>query len=471
MSASPLMMIGVKALAANYAALQTTGHNLANVNVSGYSRQTVELATSQGQFTGAGFFGRGVDVATVSRAHDKFLTSEATNAKSLAAMDSARLSHLQRLEKLFQNGEGSIGDGISQLFAAVSDLSTSPNDLSARQVVLGRARDLAAGFRSTVSGLDSVQAGVTAALTSSVADVNSLAQSIAQVNQQIAAQQGLGQQPNDLLDQREALISKLSEQVQVTRMNASDGTMSLFIGGGQTLVLGTLATPLQVTQVPDPTDPSRQVASVQLVPGGTLDATGTVIGGQPRTLDATSFGGGAIRGLLDFQDNDLAQARQSVNDLAVAIRDAFNGQQAAGFDLDGNPGGLLFDPSEPAATMKLADAMNARGIAASSVVGLADSGNNQNALEMLKLQDLGFNSTWIEVTAKVGVQVQGASIASDMSAAVADQAEQARSSQAGVNLDEEAARLIQFQQSYQAAAKVLQVAQSLFDTLLQTAGR
>jgi flagellar hook-associated protein 1 FlgK len=155
----------------------------------------------------------------------------------------------------------------------------------------------------------------------------------------------------------------------------------------------------------------------------------------------------------------------------VAIRDAFNGQQAAGFDLDGNPGGLLFDPSEPAATMKLADAMNARGIAASSVVGLADSGNNQNALEMLKLQDLGFNSTWIEVTAKVGVQVQGASIASDMSAAVADQAEQARSSQAGVNLDEEAARLIQFQQSYQAAAKVLQVAQSLFDTLLQTAGR
>ena len=83
----------------------------------------------------------------------------------------------------------------------------------------------------------------------------------------------------------------------------------------------------------------------------------------------------------------------------------------------------------------------------------------------------GFNNTWIEATAKVGVQVQGASIATDMSAAVADQAEQARSSQAGVNLDEEAARLIQFQQSYQAAAKVLQVAQSLFDTLLQTAGR
>jgi flagellar hook-associated protein 1 FlgK len=348
MSASPLMMIGVKALAANYAALQTTGHNLANVNVSGYSRQTVELATSQGQFTGAGFFGRGVDVATVSRAHDKFLTSEATNAKSLAAMDSARLSHLQRLEKLFQNGEGSIGDGISQLFAAVSDLSTSPNDLSARQVLLGRARDLAASFRSTVSGLDSVQAGVTAALKSSVADVNNLAQSIAQVNQQIAAQQGLGQQPNDLLDQREALISKLSEQVQVTRINASDGTMSLFIGGGQTLVLGTQATPLQVAQVPDPTDPSRQVASVQLVPGGTLDATGAVVGGQPRTLDATGFGGGAIRGLLDFQDNDLAQARQSVNDLAVAIRDAFNAQQAAGFDLDGNAGGPLFDPAEPA---------------------------------------------------------------------------------------------------------------------------
>ena len=74
MSASSLMMLGIKAMAANYAALQTTGHNIANANVEGYSRQRAELSTAPGQYTGAGFFGQGVDVTTVKRAPDQFLT-------------------------------------------------------------------------------------------------------------------------------------------------------------------------------------------------------------------------------------------------------------------------------------------------------------------------------------------------------------------------------------------------------------
>ena len=113
-------------MAASYAALQTTGHNIANANVGAYSRQSVDLATAPGQYSGAGFFGRGVEVSTVRRAHDSFLTNEANNSKALAAMDSAVLTQLRSLERAFQNGEGSIGDSISQLFAAFSDLSAAP---------------------------------------------------------------------------------------------------------------------------------------------------------------------------------------------------------------------------------------------------------------------------------------------------------------------------------------------------------
>ena len=105
MTISSLMALGVKAMAANYAGLQVTGHNIANANVVGYSRQQAELSTSQGQFTGAGFFGRGVDVSTVTRSHNAFLTIEASSARSLSAMDATRLTQLRQLENVFKTGK------------------------------------------------------------------------------------------------------------------------------------------------------------------------------------------------------------------------------------------------------------------------------------------------------------------------------------------------------------------------------
>ena len=102
MGTSPLMSLGIKAMAANYAALQVTGHNIANANVAGYSRQQAELSTAGGVFNGAGFFGRGVDVTSVSRLHNEFLTREAASARSLSAMDSSRLAQLRRLEAIFR---------------------------------------------------------------------------------------------------------------------------------------------------------------------------------------------------------------------------------------------------------------------------------------------------------------------------------------------------------------------------------
>jgi flagellar hook-associated protein 1 FlgK len=461
MSVSALMSLGVKSMAASYAQLQATGHNIANATVAGYSRQEARLATSPGQYTGSGFFGRGVDVTTVTRAHDNFLTSEAISTKSAASMDSAHLAQLQSLEKVFQTGQGSIGDAVSQLFSAVSDLTSNPSDLSARQVVLARAKDLAASFKTAAMAMDSVQAGVTDALTSAVADVNSLAQGIAGLNKQIASVQGLGQTPNDLLDQREALISDLSAQIQVTRVDASDGTASLFIGGGQTLVLGGEATPLQVMQ--DAADPTRS-------------AVGVVSGGVARALDPDALGGGAIKGLLDFQNVDLVDGRGFVATLQSEVYTAFNAQQTAGYDLNGNAGQALFDATQ-ADGMALDSSGAALGPQAIAASDSASVSNNGNALALLALQDAKlasgntatFTNSWVQRVSDIAVRVQSAKTTSEMSASVAAQAEQARSAQSGVNLDEEAARLIQYQQSYQAAAKVLQVAQTLFDTLLQAA--
>ena len=653
MSASSLMMLGIKAMAANYAALQTTGHNIANANVDGYSRQRAELATAEPQYTGAGFFGKGVNVATVTRAHDQFLTREASSARSLASMDATRLALLQRMETIFQPGANGLGNASTQLMNAMSDLSSNPADPATRRVVLARAVDLAARFSEAGGALDQAQANATADLRVMVSEVNALARNIAQTNQKIAEVVGRGQPANDLLDERDRLISQLSDKVQVTRMDASDGTTSVFMAGGQRLVLGSTAAELSVVQ--DPIDAHRSAVALKE-------------GSLTRILSETEMGGGGIAGMLRFQNQDLVAGRNLVGQLAAAIGGALNTQQMRGVNLQpplgtvpssalfsmGAPEGianaanardglgnllagvnltvtdsaalqasdydlredpalpgawqltrlsdgkvtsvidgdvvdgmqinfvgapqpgdrfllqpvaraanamsvLLSNPLDLAAASPLVASTSPSNIGTASVASLtitagplpvpgatvqvdfvSDTGdynwqmldasnnllavgsgtwvagqsipptgtdingfalmingvprtgdvitiaptpasalasNNGNALAMTALRDAaiagGHTATdqWALALSEVGVRVQSTETSSEISTAVAQQAELMRSADAGVNLDEEAARLIQFQQSYQAAAKVLQVAQSIFDTLLSTAAR
>jgi flagellar hook-associated protein 1 FlgK len=645
--ASALMNLGSRAMFAAFAQLQTTSHNIANASVAGYSRQEAQLATAQGQFTGAGFFGKGADVTTITRAHDAFLTREAAVATSLAAGDRARHAQLIRLEEVFPTGERGIGHAAGQLLNAMVDLASRPQDIATREVVLARAHEVAARFATAGRQLDALQAGVGQDLRLAVATVNELAQRVADVNQQIARLQGFGHSPNDLLDERDRLIGRLSEFVAVTTVAADDGTLGVFIAGGQRLVLGNQAQPLVVT--PDVMDASRMAVGIEEA-------------GGLRPLSAGLLAHGRIGGLLQFQNGDLAAARASLGQMAVAFAGRVNEQLARGLDLDGHAGVPLFQHGAPrvnpastntgsasigvqitgAAQLRAEDyelrydgsqwqllrtdgsvpaggpysytdaalaagvhvaalglslqrsggaasagdrfllqpaayaaadmrrALDApRGLAAAAALSAAtDPANtgtaqvaalvmtaprlstdpvqlnfgavvpatppatadgvaytwtrgaasgsgtwwpgqplaidefaltlsgvpaagdrvqvvptpfaatsNGNALALAALRDEAMvggetiTDAWASAMATVGVRVQSAATAADISAAVQVAAERQRESRSGVNLDEEAARLIQFQQSYQAAAKVLQVAQQVFDTLLATAGR
>ena len=667
MSSSALMSLGTRALFANYAALQTTGHNIANANTAGYSRQTAQLETAGGQFSGGGFFGKGVNVSTVARAHSDFLTNEAATARALASADGSRSSQLQQLEKIFQVGEAGLGYAAGQVFNAFVDVANKPQDASARQVVLARADELASRFRNAGERIDALQSGVTQDLKLAVKAVNSLTGQIATLNQQIAAAKGAGHEPNDLLDQRDTAISDLSQYLQVTTIAASDGTTSVFIGGGQQLVLGRTATPMVV--LPDAFDPSK-------VSLGMSDVSGV------RALPNQLVNGGSIGGLFRVQNGDLTDARNQLGQMAAAISGRVNEQQALGLDL-GQPAGrgaALFSVGAPTVNASSANAavagvpvasyvdvsgvrvpsvslavVNAselrasdyelyadpagapgsytltrlsdgvaqsvvdgdvvdgfrvnvvspvpasgdrfllrpvgtaalnmkrvlddpKGIAAASPVtatiaagntgtatidslrvtsnalnpnltatitftdnsggysySLVDTtgalpttsgtgtwvagqaiqlngwqmqlsgvprsadvlsvqktafpaSDNGNANAMIALRDASIvgqqtltsgtvvpgdsvTDAYANLLADVGVRVQSSTLQAKQSATVAAEAKAAVSAKAGVNLDEEAARLIQFQQAYQAAAKLLQVAQSVFDTLLQMTSR
>lgn len=646
---STLLSLGARAMFANYAALQTTGNNIANANTAGYSRQQVELATANGQYTGAGFFGKGVNVETVTRAADAFLTRAAATSRSQAALDATQLEQLERLEALFAPGEQGIGYAAGQLLNAFVDVANRPQDAAARQVVLARTEELASRFRGAGEQLDTLQSGVVADLRNSVATVNSLAQRVADINRQIADAQGSGHTPNDLLDQRDSLVSEISQYIQVSTIQADDGTLGLFVGGGQRLVLGGDALKLQVQ--PDLFDPAKA-------------RLGVVEAGVARTLQTASLGGGSLAGLLSFQDGALTDARAMLGQMASALAGRLNEQQALGLDqrqppgagapllnvgaprvlpASSNTGGstvsvaiadvrqlqpsdyeLRPDPANPGeyTLTRLSDGVarnvlpgdtvdgftivigapapavgdrfllqpvsrasagvsraldDPKGIAAASQVlattgadnsgtasvatlrtvstaldpnltadiaftddsgsyswtltdasntvvssgtgswsagtpialngfelqlnGVPRSGdtlqvartlypvtNNGNALSLLDLRDEGMvgrqllpdgslspgdtiTGAYARVMADIGVRVQSARASESISRAVAANAEAVRSAKSGVNLDEEAARLIQYQQGYQAAAKVLQIAQSIFDTLIETAGR
>jgi len=668
MSSSALMSIGMRAMFANYSSMQTTGHNIANAQTPGYSRQTVELQTSGGQQTGAGFFGKGVDVVTVRRASDAFLTTQSQVASSMSAMDEARSANLQQLETVFPPGDSGVGAAVGGFMNSFVDLANSPGDSSARQVILSDAAEVADRFATAGAQLDRLQSGVTSDLRNSVAQVNQMAGQVAKLNADIAALRGSSQTPNDLLDQRDQLVKKIGDLVKVSTITAGDGTMGVFIAGGQRLVLGAEAQQLAVT--PDPANTGRSAISIS--DSGVL-----------HQLPGDLLVGGSISGLLKYQNEDLVSARNQLGQMAASVAARVNQIQGYGIDIGSPPGAgdaifavgapiaipnthntrngtggfassvtltvtdgsqlkasdytLAADPANsgnfivtrssdgvkfsmapngtdfsytrlsdnaamgnsidgfqiaftgtpgPSDTFELEPVGRAavsmrralddpNGIAAASpmtaVMGIANKGtatvaglsvvdpasdptltaainftdanggfaytltdasgnvtasgnatwvpgqpislngfelnlngvpasgdtiavsktlhpesNNGNALAMVALRDENFvgrdmqidgslqdgqtaTDAYASVLANVGVRVQSAKTASTISSATSAQADTAVASKSGVNLDEEAGRLIQFQQGYQAAAKVLQVAQAIFDTLLQMA--
>ncbi len=325
---SGLLNLGTRALLANQAALATAGHNIANVNTVGYNRQSVVLEATAGQFTGGGYIGKGVDIVTVQRTYNQFLTRQSALTQAIQAGDTARSDKLTQLQDIFQTGKAGLGAAVNDMLNAFSDVSSAPTDLTARNVVLTRANELASRFRSTSNQLEEIQSGLTQQLQQQVDNINSLTGRIAALNDQIARASGTGQAPNDLLDQRDQLINDLNKSAQTTTTTAGDGTLSVFIGN-QAVVLSSTASKIKLA--PDEYGvPNRQLA-VQLGSGSNV-------------VDENALGGGEVAGLLRFQNNDLVEAGNLLGRMSLAITTQVNNQHKLGLDLDGQQGGNLFTP-------------------------------------------------------------------------------------------------------------------------------
>jgi flagellar hook-associated protein 1 FlgK len=362
------MNVGVSALTANQQALTVTGHNIANVNTVGYSRQTVGMSAQEGQQAGSGYVGRGVQVSTVLRQYDELLGKQSNAATAASKADGARYQLLSQMQNVFTGGDSGLGAGINSMMNAFADVQAAPMDATARNVVLTRMSEMAARFRAASATLEELDYSAKQQITNGTAVVNSLAQKVANLNLQISQALAVGHTPNDLLDARDNAVREINQYVQTTHVKTSDGKLNLFVGGSQALVMGTDVGQLQIKETTE--YPGSQKLSLYFSqPHGDLVE-----------LSASMVGGGEIAGLLKFNNEDLSLGKNSLGRLAMAMGAALNEQNSLGLTLQGNPGTALFAFSQstpgysnipgfqlepPSATVSLDGAKDAKLLVAS----------------------------------------------------------------------------------------------------------
>jgi len=325
MNPSTLLGIATRALNGNLTGLQVTGNNIANVNTRGYSRQLVQVRN-----TGADpdlSRGTPVDQTTVVRAHNAYLARQVTLTTAVASADAARSDKLALIEPIFASGDNGIGASLNSMIHAFGDVAAAPTDVSVRQVVLARMDETAARFRDASARLDLVAQGLNDEISTAVQTVNTYAQQIARLNAQIAVLRGRGPDPHELLDQRDQLVDSLNEILQTSTVDGNDGSVNLFVGGSQPLVLGVDA--LRLSTSADRFDPSWLSLNIETAKGDVA-------------LDLTRISGGSLAGLWRFQRDDMIDARSQIGRLATAMTQAMNQAHALGIDLAGQAGKPLF---------------------------------------------------------------------------------------------------------------------------------
>ena len=321
--------IGVQALNVAQLSLRTAQHNIANVNTPGFNRQQVLQATSFAQPTGSGYVGQGAQIESIRRLYSSFLDDQVLSASSQSQFYDTYYSAIKQIDSILADPNAGLSPAIQDFFKGVNTVANDPASIPARQALLSGAETLVARFQSISDRLVNIRDGIDTQLESVITNINSYGTQISDLNRQIVAAQSLvGQPPNDLLDQRDQLVAKLNEQIRVTTVTQDDGSYNVFIGNGQSLVVGASSFTLALQD--DPADPEQKnVAYLQ--------------GGGYITIPQTSLeNGGVLGGLLSFRRNTLEGAQNALGRVSLALAQTVNNQNQLGQDLNGALGGNLF---------------------------------------------------------------------------------------------------------------------------------
>ena len=447
--AANLLSIASSGVAAASAALDVTSQNIANASTPGYVRESVsqiELAAPNGTGLANQRSGNGVLVTGVTRNVSAFLQGQVYATGAAAAAADSGVANLTHIESAVE--QSNLYPSITGFQGSLQQLSSNPTDPSLRATVLADAQNMAQSFNLASSSLASAVQGMQSDAAGGVAQVNVLAQNLAQLNQQIAGDPNVATNGAALLDQRDALLQSLSSYTGFTASTAANGTVSVQLGGasGPSLVSGSTASTLASTTAAN----------------GTLAFT---LGGTSLTIAGGSIGADA-QGLTS-----AVAATSSLNTIATSLITSTNTTQAAGADLKGNAGAAMFSGSGAGdIAVAMTDPATIATAAAGSPAGSRDTTNLTALQAALNTNGANGAGTAGDTNALlIGLSSATASATTAQTAldTLASQAKSQLAAQAGVNLNTEAANLLQYQQAFQASGKVIAVAQTLFNQLIQ----
>ncbi|HEY8099840.1 MAG TPA: flagellar hook-associated protein FlgK [Burkholderiaceae bacterium] len=331
-----ILTIGQTGLNAAQLGLATTGHNIANAATPGYSRQLVVQSTPIAQNVGVAFAGNGTTVSEIKRAYNDFLAAQVNTAQTSQGQLGTYYTQMQQINNMFADTTSGLSPTLQNFFSTIQNVAADPTSTSSRQTMLAAANTLASKFQSMDGQLSDIRQGVNEQITTTIGSINTYATQIANLNQAISdAQLGNNLKPaNDLLDQRDQVLSDLSKQVQVSVVKQGDA-YNIFIGNGQPLVINNQS--FSLVAAPSTTDLSRlEVGYVQ---------NGTTI-----PLGENNISGGTLGGLFDFRSQSLDPAQNAVGRIAIGLADTFNAQHELGQDQNGALGGAFFNVGAPTVT-------------------------------------------------------------------------------------------------------------------------
>ncbi|MEC8158128.1 MAG: flagellar hook-associated protein FlgK [Pseudomonadota bacterium] len=544
---SNIFDVGSSALNSLQRAISTTGNNIANANTDGYSRQEVEFASRTPNRIGGVTLGTGVEISSIRRAYDQFLTQDVQARTSSSSYYSLYSTTAEQIDNLMADPATSISSAMDQFFAAMEAVANSPTSQPERQVLLSEAGTLANRFNYVDARLSELAQNRNEQMSVFVMDINQHSQDIAQLNQQIARlERTPGGSPNDLLDQRDRAIESLSKLVRVDTRLQEDGSINVFSSSGHRLVSQAGAETVRLSAAPQPDGPVRLYISA---PGGAdAEITDVSLGGE-------------LGAAMDVSKNVIDRARRDIGLLAVGLTETFNTQHKAGDTLNQVAGAEFFTSITPVATASpsnsgtttvsamIDDATQMTGAsyqidytdsvvtitnlstnvtqeingttvsidgltftvspfsnltdgdrflveptgraASSMAVAITDTsyiaaansggnvGDNRNMLSLIALREATYlkdgtksvYDIYNNAVSQVAVETRSARANADTEISLLQSVTDRRDGLTGVNLEEEAANLIRYQQAYQAAAQIITTANDVFDILLRATSR
>lgn len=349
---SSILGIGQSALAAAQLGIATTGHNIANASTPGYSRQVLLQAASSPQNSGGSFVGTGVQVGQITRIYNDFIGQQVNATQSTKNYADAYYNQIKQINNLVADASAGVSPALQDFFNSVQNLATTPNGTAgaaARQSVLSTGAALTSRLQGLQGRLDQLHEGVNTEIQDSIGSINSYASQLSELNQTIERAASVGGAPNDLLDQRDNLVTELSKLVNVSVI-PQGSKVNIFMGNGQPLVLGEKAYTLQATS--SLTDPSRVEVA--------YENNGTLV-----QLPESSLTGGKLGGLFSFRANTLDVSQNSLGRVAIGLATAFNEQHKLGQDLNGKLGGDFFNVGTPISLPSSANSNTSINISAS----------------------------------------------------------------------------------------------------------